>query len=457
MVISGKQGRLLKDIKSPNKNEIYVLGSTQSGKTYIICLALILYAQELYEAYPNERFNGAIIGWSMNSVKSNIADVIIQHLKDMNYPSEYYKLNWGTTDAKYLDIYNIRFYFYSFNNALSYNNILGKPLLFEWVDESAKIYSSSQLQESFDQLPTRQMSYVTNPFMKTIHSFNVEGNENHPYKLKYIDGKPKAIHYTFFPFDNPKIDTKEAIHKVLDMFPKGSALQEQKVFNKWVIAEGKVFKEVKQCIITEDDFDNYAFREIGIGIDYGSANPTTFVPIALAYNKLLRRWELVRLEIYYHAPSIEGDEPTTEYYSNQLRLFLLYLKGEYPAVPIYDIVIDSEATHFHNRLDADNIPHDLADKYPNSVVEGVQRLQSLMHLELFRIYQTNSIKEIHQDGSLEYCNKDEGVVEFNSYQYDNIKASKSGVDCFKKEYDHQIDGTRYIIQDFIEKGKWYET
>ena len=33
------------------------------------------------------------------------------------------------------------------------------------------------------------MSYANNPYIKTIHSFNVEGGENHDYKLDYLDKK----------------------------------------------------------------------------------------------------------------------------------------------------------------------------------------------------------------------------------------------------------------------------
>ena len=54
--LSKKQENLLNDIISPNKTEIYVLGSTQSGKTFDICLATLMYAQALYNYNPNETY-----------------------------------------------------------------------------------------------------------------------------------------------------------------------------------------------------------------------------------------------------------------------------------------------------------------------------------------------------------------------------------------------------------------
>ena len=61
---------------------------------------------------------------------------------------------------------------------------------------------------------------------------------------------------------------------------------------------------------------------------------------------------------------------------------MLYLKQRYPQVPITSVVLDSAATHFHNRLVADNIPHDLTTKGPDSVVEGVQYMQALFYKEI---------------------------------------------------------------------------
>lgn len=446
--LSKKQQNLLNDIISPNLNEIYVLGSTQSGKTYVICLATIMYAQKLYNYNPKEKYFGSITGWSLETLKGNILEPIKKFLDDMGLvKGKDYILKWQTDD-KYLEIYNIRYYFFGFNNVLAFNKILGKPLIFEWIDESARIYSRDNLREPFNEFPGRQVSYANHPYLKTIHSFNVEGGENHPYKVDYIDNKPKALHYTFLPYDNPKLDTEEAIRKVLEMFPPGS-LRDQKIFCKWILASGRVFNQINVI----DNLQGYVFREIGIGIDYGNSNPTTFVPIALVYDKNEKKWKLIRLEIYYHDAKKEHDNPTTEYYSHQLRLFLLYLKQRYPHVPITTCVIDSEATHYHNRLIADNIPHTLATKGADSVNEGVQHLQSLIYKEYYYVYKQNSIKHMNDDGTPIFSGKDEGIIELESYRYDTIKSAKTGIDCYVKELDHSIDGTRYLLSEWEVQGK----
>ena len=439
MATSKKQAQLWIDIISPNIPEIYVLGSTQSGKTFIIAKALLEYAKKLYLYEPKKQYYGAIIGWTIETLKGNIVEVLEQHLKKCGNKNKInYNLVWNT-DEKSLTIYNIKIFFFGFNNVKSYNKILGKPLILEWIDESAKIYSYKELQQSFNELVTRTMSFAGHPYLKTIHSFNVEGSDRHPYKETFIDKKPYAKHYTFFPYDNPMLDTEEKIKQVVNMIPPGS-LRQQKVFNKWVVAEGKVFSNLN---IIKEIPEHYVLREICIGIDYGSVNPTTFVPIALCYDQLMKQWKLVRLKIYYHNPSIENDTPTTEYYSSQLRLFLVYLKAEYPNIPITQIVIDSEASHFDNRLTVDGIPHSMTHKI--TVDEGVQYMQSLMYKGYLEHLDSPSIRYFLPDGRYEESGKDEGILELESYQYDKIKSEREGTNCYKKEMDHSVDAERYDL------------
>lgn len=448
MILSKKQIALYNDIISPNVPNISVLGSTQSGKTYDICLALISYAQELYkyeqeqrlkEDYVPREYNGAIIGWTTDTIKSNIVDNLINILeKELKLTNgKQFNLKYGQQD-KYLEIFGIKFYFFGFNNNLSFNRILGKPLIFEWVDESARIYSSGNLRESFDELPGRMMSFSGHPYYKRIDSFNVEGSQNHPYKKEYID-KRNWKQYIFYPYDNPVLDTEEKIKEAVKSFPKGS-LREQKVFNKWVVAEGKVFDNIN--VIHQIP---YTIREIHIGIDYGSVNPTTFVPIALCLDNEKRQWKLVRLECYYHDSKVFNDNPTTEYYSNQLRMFLVYLKAMYPGIPVKSIVIDSEASHFDNRLTVDGIQHEISRKGAGSVNAGVEYLQSLFYKGYLEILEKKSITNFYSDGRYEESGKDESLIEFESYQYDRIRSENTGMNVYKKELDHSIDATRYCL------------
>ena len=447
ITLSKKQNKLRELIVSPNIPEIDVLGSTQSGKTFSCNLAVPEYAEALYKYTPKEKFYGAIIGWTTDALKRNVADNMVEMLDKQGFKKDKdYLFKWSQQE-KFLEIYNIRFFFFSFNNYLAFNRILGAPLIFIWVDEAARIYSQPQLQESFDQLVGRQVSYAGHPYLKFVRTYNVEGGANHPYKVKYIDNR-KCVKLIFFPYDNPKLNNADKIRNVIKMFST-KTLRDQKIYNKWVVSEGKVFNKVNVI----KTLNNWNIREIGIGIDYGSSNPTTFVPWALAYNKVTNRWGVVRLQTYYHSPAKLGTNPTTEYFSEQLRRFIVYLKMKYGNIPIYDAVVDSEALHFINRLEADNLPNIPADKYPGSVKEGVEYMQSLFEKNFMYILEEPSITNIHEDFSVDLSGIDESLEEFRSYQYDKIKSIKTGIDSFVKDMDHSIDGSRYLFIDWKDKGK----
>ena len=459
MILSKKQINLYKDIISPDIPNIGVLGSTQSGKTYDICIALIQYAQKLNEYEKEQRknpeyvpreYNGAIIGWTTDTVKSNIVDNI-KSILDNEYHftnGKEYLLRYGQQD-KYLQIYNMKFYFFGFNTKLSFNRILGKPLIFCWVDEAARIYTQGQLRDSFDEIPGRMMSFAGHPYYKRIDSYNVEGSQNHPYKKEYIDGR-EWKQYVFYPYDNPVLDTEEKIKEAVRSFPKGS-LREQKVFNKWVVAEGKVFNVINK--ITAEELERYyVIREIGIGCDYGSVNATTFSAIALAQNQNTRLWNLVLIDKYYHDPKVEGDTPTTEYYSNQLKQFINYLHDKYPHIPVNTLVIDSEAAHFDNRLTVDGIRHELAKKNKITVDESVQYMQSLFYKGFLEIIEMPHIRYFINKEPV-FGGHDIGLEELESYHYDKLKSEREGINAYVKEFDHYVDGTRYIIMEYKLSGR----
>ena len=423
--------------------QISVLGSEQSGKTFSICLGTILYAMDLYNYDKDNEYFGAIVGWDIETLKGNIGATFERLFKEMNFKD--YELKFANND-KYLKIYNITFFFFSFNTKLSFNKIQGKPIIFVWVDESARIYSQTSLQEDFDKLPGRQISFSGHPYKKTIHSFNVEGNSHHPYKVKYIDNWD-AYKFVFFPYDNPLIDTKEKYQEAINTYPKGSALQDQKIFNKWVVAEGKVFNKINVI----HSIENMLITEIGIGCDYGNVNPTTFVPMALCLNQLDRRWVIVRLPIYYHISGENGEKPTTAWYVEQFKRFIKYLKDKYPNIPITCNVVDSEAIHYTNALYNAGVDYTLAKKGSGSVDNGVQQMQSLLYKDVLYILEGNSIDKIDYEPI--YHPQDEGLIELESYQYDTMKSLNTGVNCYKKEQDHSIDAMRYLIDYWQDIGK----
>ena len=112
MILSKKQIELYNDIIAPNIPRISVLGSTQSGKTYDICNALIQYASKLNEyekeqrndpKYIPRKYYGAIIGWDTSTLKDNIVEPLETILTDIYHftNGKEYVLKYGQNE-KYL-------------------------------------------------------------------------------------------------------------------------------------------------------------------------------------------------------------------------------------------------------------------------------------------------------------------------------------------------------------------
>ena len=156
MKLSQKQGKLIEKILQPNTTQISVLGSEQSGKTYAICLGCLMYAEKLRDYDRSKEYYGAIVGWDIETLKSNIGETFERLLKELGHKE--YEMKFANND-KYLKIYNMTFFFFSFNTKLSFNKIQGKPLIFIWIDESARIYSQNTLQEDFDKFPRKTIKF----------------------------------------------------------------------------------------------------------------------------------------------------------------------------------------------------------------------------------------------------------------------------------------------------------
>ena len=105
MELSKKQYQVINDVSNTKEQELYIEGSTQSGKTYSIALGTIKYSENLSNDYPDEEFDGAIIGWSVATMKKNILDVMLSFFNKQGTPLKKNKdYKWGNSErvVKYI-------------------------------------------------------------------------------------------------------------------------------------------------------------------------------------------------------------------------------------------------------------------------------------------------------------------------------------------------------------------
>ena len=78
---------------------------------------------------------------------------------------------------------------------------------------------------------------------------------------------------------------------------------------------------------------------------------------------------------------------------------------------------------------------------------------SLFDKDYLYVLKGNSIEVIYDNNHIQFSGKDDGYLEYQNYQYDKIRSIREGVNCYKKEYDHSVDATRYLLRKWVEKGK----
>jgi hypothetical protein len=106
MILSKKQIQLFNDIISPDVPGISVLGSTQSGKTYDICAALIQYAQALSKYEKEQRNKPDYVPMGVSEEISLFNKYLLDILKkDYNFEKSTYSRDFSVGDVvKIVDV-----------------------------------------------------------------------------------------------------------------------------------------------------------------------------------------------------------------------------------------------------------------------------------------------------------------------------------------------------------------
>jgi hypothetical protein len=86
-----------------------------------------------------------------------------------------------------------------------------------------------------------------------------------------------------------------------------------------------------------------------------------------------------------------------------------------------------------------------------SVDESVQLMQSLFYKGILKVLDVKSIRYFQNEPVFREINV--GLDELETYHYDKLKSETSGVNTYVKDYDHYVDGGRYIIMEFKLSGR----
>ena len=277
-----------------------------------------------------------------------------------------------------------------------------------------------------------EVTLLTEDFFTTLLGrLSVEGarllattnpdSPNHWFKRKYLDRAAElgwsVWHFTMT--DNPGL-SPEYIARVSREFT--GLYHRRFIEGAWVAAEGAIYTawDPDRHVVPWADLPPMA-RYIGVGIDYGTTNPTD--ALLLGQDRLGGYW---LVDEWRHDPATTNRRLTDEEQSRALRDWLLRPHTPHPTEPLIpEVTADPAAASFRVQLARDGIQTSPAN---NDVTAGIQALAHLLAA-----------------GRLKVTDKCPGfITEVAGYSWDP-KATEKGEDAPIKTADHALDAARYAV------------
>lgn len=178
------------------------------------------------------------------------------------------------------------------------------------------------------------------------------------------------------------------------------------------------------------------YKLIGIGVDYGQQNATTYQAAGL--NIPERRLE--GITEYYHSGRESGTQKSPSEYARDFIKFTDMLHEEYTCSCFY-VFIDPSAAGLAEEIKRakKSCPYAISIMdADNSVALGISRVQKALVFEVLTIAP----------------DQENAVREFGLYEYDK-KALDKGREVPVKESDHCLDAIRYLVMGLWSKIKYF--
>lgn len=312
-----------------------------------------------------------------------------------------------------------------------------KPIRLVILDELTEFF---EVGEGEEELTNIEATFVrgNDEFFRMLYLYNPPKNPNAPINVwcQKMELRPDAVHKHIDYRDVP-------ISWIGKKLLESAELLKETDFRlyRWVW--------LGECIGV-DDLIYYMFSEnhrkepeakhyklIGIGVDYGQQNATTYQAGGVNINKR----KLEGLREFYHSGRESGKQKSPSDYAKELIEFTDALHEKYSCSAFY-VFIDPSAKGLSEeikRLAMQSRQYGIIIKdADNDVSVGIQRVQKCM------TYQVMTISE----------NQENLIRELGTYEYDP-KSIESGKEKPMKIDDHCCDAWRYLTMGLWDKIKYF--
>lgn len=365
-------------------------GAVRSGKTVG---SLVKYLMKIADGYEDSG-EAVIIGRTRDTIHRNL----IAPLQDRNRFGAFAEEVHYNRGAPTANILGQNVHVIGSSDVRSENVIRGMTIKRSYVDEISLMDEEFvNMLVSRHSVPGAWMGATTNP-----------DGPRHPLKVNYIDRADELGHRIFhFDLEDNRQHLPPGYIENLSRQYTG-LWHDRFIRGLWTMADGVVFEAFDPQRHVVDKLPPM-LRTIGLGIDYGTTNPTRGILIGLGVDGRL-----------YAMAEWAPTRATDAQLSHSLRNW----QAEHPE-PEYRFV-DPAAASFKLQLHQDGVGR--VFNAANQVVDGIRAVASLLSTDQLLIH--HSCTEL--------------LGEIPGYVWDP-KASKKGADAPVKLNDHAVDALRYAV------------
>jgi PBSX family phage terminase large subunit len=391
---------------SPVKDKDILIcdGSVRSGKTVVMSLSFVMWANSSFE---DENF--ALCGKTIGSLRRNVIKPLKKMLKSRGYKCKEHRADNYITISKYDKrkgrVVNNDFYLFGGKDESSQDLIQGITLAGILFDEVAL------MPQSFVNQATARCSIDG---AKMWFNCNPAG-PYHWFKLEYLDKleDKNALHLHFTMKDNLSLS-----EKVKERYSRmySGVFFKRYILGLWVLAEGIIYDMFDEAVHKAKTILR-KYEKYYISIDYGTQNACVFLLWGLYKDK----WYIVKE--YYYSGREEGKQKADVDYSRDLKEFT-------EDISYSGIIVDPSAASFIAQLKKDGFKNIIKAK--NNVEDGIRNTGTALANQMFFINDCciNTLREI------------------SGYIW-NPKALEKGKEEPLKEKDHCMDAMRYFVEKVL--------
>ena len=370
-----------------------------------------------------------------NKLRKTVYKEMLRGIGRLQIPKKKYHITKSPMEITYKK-HNTAIYFSGSDGIDDTKGIIDedKPIKLVIIDEATEFFDDG---EGEDELANIEATFVrgNSSGFQMIYLYNPPKNPNAPINewCKKMELREDCIHIHTDYRDVPEgwlgqdlIDSAEAMRAAdLKMYRwvwLGEPTGVDDLIYYMFSAEKHVYPFEELSLQSKE-----ALGEIGIGVDYGQQNPTVYEAFGIDYEEQLLRG----IKEYYHSGRESGKQKSPSEYARDLKEFCDEIEREYKRVASY-IFIDPSAAALIEEVRR-VLPHIPVISAQNDVKLGISRVQRLLTFNKMAISSRQRML----------------IKEMGLYQYD-VKSIEKGKEAPVKEWDHCLDGCRYLCS-----GMWH--